>query len=402
MRNLLSTAVFILIIVMNGRGQKTTRISQLQPMDSARANLWGRAMLQHNIIASDFRGKIEIGNAAAERYNQLVDLWYPIGLYKHTLGGELLEFKVLNIPGEIDTDHNLHIVPTRDYRADFRRSIDTAINRMKGGDPSVDSDVEWFELGCDYQDFKEYRINEMEFEIDLHKSNAKDYFAPGKPNAPRIRSGSRKGDTVFAFGPWVSDALHCFKPEIHPAEQLWWRKTEGASTNYYLLLTCDQSDRFDDTNDFDDGELIGINRYLKSVWAPRPLKGSFAIQFGIRPRKEMLQINLSIIGSKNLTSSYDDGKNNYLVYQGDTVAVVIEPAGSDNVKVSFENLCAGINEGANGIEQMYGYVVIETVVGKNGVNNVPGEGGYAFIKARQRITPVERMPRLKDKNLIKN
>jgi hypothetical protein len=356
--------------------------------------------MQHDIIGSDFRGKQEIGNAAAERYQQAVDLWFPIEKQKRTIGGELIEFKILNFifGDEIDTDHNLHIIPSYDYATDFRRSIDVAIKRMNGEDCYVDSDVDWG-IGCKSDDFKNYRVKEMEFEIDLHKSTAKNYFAPGKVDAPVTRSGSRAGDMVFAYGPWVSDALHCYKPEIHPAEQIWWRKKlNEQQKTYHLLLTCDQSDRFDDEDDFDENEIFGCDRELKKVWAPRPLEGTFAILFAVDPAKEMVTVNLNRIGGQTVTSLYNDGKINYLVYKGDTVAIVKEPSGSDVLKIDFENLHWGIDK-----KTMYGYITIQARVGqaKQGTFD-NSDGGYLFLSAKETIVPVKRKPRIKDNSIQSN
>ncbi|MEO7923242.1 MAG: hypothetical protein ABIR30_06145 [Chitinophagaceae bacterium] len=363
-------AIYYAFVTINA--QKVTRIDRLEELNTVTAALWNRAISQHDVIGSDFRGKQEIGNAAAERYNHSTDLWFPIEVYKRTIGGELIEFNILDYPLEIDTDHNLHIVPTEDYLADFKRSIDIAIRRMDGNDPLVDSDVD-FGIDCSYDDFKNYKVKEMEFEIDLHKSTAKNYFAKDKPESPRVKSPGRKGDIVYAYGPWISDALHCFKPEIHPAEQIWWRnKINNQESFYHLILSCDQSDRFDDKDDFDETEIIGPNRYLKKIWAPRPLEGIFAILFVIDPAKEKAELTLAKIGVQAITSQFNDGKINYLVYKNDTVAVVKEPAGPDMLKVNFEKIHAGLDG-----KSLYGYITIQAQVGNGGTP----EGGYLFLKA---------------------
>jgi hypothetical protein len=47
---------------------------------------------------------------------------------------------------------------------------------------------------------------------------------------------------ICAYGPWVQESIHGFKPEIHPAEAIYWRGTDGA---WNLLMLQDASHRFD-------------------------------------------------------------------------------------------------------------------------------------------------------------
>ena len=213
-----------LCIHFSAHTQRVTLIEVLPELNSQTASFWNQATMQHDIIGSDFRGKKEIGNASAERFEGLgpaPDFWFPIGIHKKTIGGELTDMYIFDL-GD-DHDHNLNIIPTLDFNNDFKYSIQVATNRMEGNDPLVDAAFE-SKSGCKKEDFENFLVKEMQLEIDLHNSNAKSYFSKGKPHAPRVRQGSKRGDIVFAYGPWVSDAGHCFKPEIHPAEQIWWKK----------------------------------------------------------------------------------------------------------------------------------------------------------------------------------
>jgi hypothetical protein len=47
---------------------------------------------------------------------------------------------------------------------------------------------------------------------------------------------------ICTYGPWVQESIHGFRPEIHPAEAIYWRGTDGT---WNLLMLQDASYRFD-------------------------------------------------------------------------------------------------------------------------------------------------------------
>ena len=53
-------------------------------------------------------------------------------------------------------------------------------------------------------------------------------------------------ERICAYGPWVQEALHYFRPEIHPAEGLVWRAVDGS---IHALMLQDASNRFDASQD---------------------------------------------------------------------------------------------------------------------------------------------------------
>ena len=371
----------------------TIRLTSIATLDASFAAKWNQSQMQHDIIGSDFMGKQEIGTAAAERFGpggHVMDWWFPLDAFKKTIGGELIENAMFEVNlGENlgDYDQNLDIIPTADFASDFRFSLQKATDRNNGRDPLVDDHVP--NTACSEDDYRDFRINWMEFEFDLHLTNARSYFDTHTANAPRIKSSSGSGDTVFAYGPWVSDAGHCHKPEIHPAEQVWWRKTHSSKKiDYFLLLNADQSHRFDVPDNFDEHEVIGRDRYLKQVWAPKPLKGAFAIVFGIKSGKERCYLDISRISGEEISSSYSEGQLHYLVYNTDTIAVVKEPPGADHLKISFQNVCSSNAFNQDGTKNIFGFIVLETQVGRAPVTSSPAQpakGGYQFLKVEKEI-----------------
>ena len=320
----------------------------------------------------------------------MIDFWFPIDNFKKTIGGELIKHYIFQL-GD-DNDHNLAIIPTEDFQADLRFSMQKAIKRMDGEDPLVDDDVPETMINCGEPEedrYRHYRIQSMELEIDLHETNAKTFFNTNTYYAPKINSQASKGDVVFAFGPWVTDAGHCHKPEIHPAEQIWWRKRNNAAIhNYFLLLSADQSHRFSDKDNFDVDEIRGPDRYLKEVWAPHPLKGAFAIVFTIKAGKERCYFDITRIAGQNITAYHNDGQLHYLIKDNDTLVVVKEPYGADQIKVSFQNICSGnFTPNNDGSTNIYGFLILESQVGKSLAPFPQTTGGYQFLNVKKEIKP---------------
>jgi hypothetical protein len=92
---------------------------------------------------------------------------------------------------------------------------------------------------------------------------------------------------LCAYGPFVGDRSHNFKPEIHPAQLVWWnlwpadrcRPARGPDGPFALFLLQDASSRFSEPHHF----------YLRDrpderwrPWAAGPLDGTFHIAFWAR------------------------------------------------------------------------------------------------------------------------
>jgi hypothetical protein len=83
----------------------------------------------------------------------------------------------------------------------------------------------------------------------------------------------RRGQTLCTFGPWVGDGGHGYRPEIHPAERIWWRDGERLR----LLALQDASQRFRDHRQFqwaDTPEPKGWH-----PWAAPSMQGEFRVAF---------------------------------------------------------------------------------------------------------------------------
>jgi hypothetical protein len=83
----------------------------------------------------------------------------------------------------------------------------------------------------------------------------------------------RRGQTLCTFGPWIGDGGHGYRPEIHPAERIWWRDGERLK----LLAVQDASQRFRDHRQFQWADTREPSRW--HPWAAPSMQGEFRVAF---------------------------------------------------------------------------------------------------------------------------
>jgi len=83
----------------------------------------------------------------------------------------------------------------------------------------------------------------------------------------------RRGQTLCTFGPWVGDGGHGYRPEIHPAERIWWRDGDRLK----LIAVQDASQRFRDHRQFQWADTREPSRW--HPWAAPSMQGEFRVAF---------------------------------------------------------------------------------------------------------------------------
>lgn len=166
------------------------------------------------------------------------------------------------------------------------------------------------------------------------------------------------GDTLGIYGFPVIDEAHGYNPEIHPAQQLWFRnrgKSNKDKNSYFLMFIQDASDRFGN-------------------WTRSPIYGQFLIPFRAKPSAisprfyTPLTMNISIAEKYDLvTKSFpdystdaDDGNSHALVVDGKKLVIVNEPLADDDNKslgIRFTDICK-LPDGT-----IQGYVQVSMVLG---------------------------------------
>jgi len=107
----------------------------------------------------------------------------------------------------------------------------------------------------------------------------------------------RRGQTLCTFGPWVGDGGHGYRPEIHPAERIWWRDGDRLK----LIAVQDASQRFRDHRQFQwaDTREPSHAASVLAVWGPYLP----STDLPERPTADCIDITAFIVRFPNLPSA---------------------------------------------------------------------------------------------------
>jgi hypothetical protein len=220
--------------------------------------------------------------------------WIPAGapnardrVDKRTLCGRLHAYEYFQPAGEPDSDErdwNIIIDPSEGYRylvddpKDGRwikqvsklSLIVDALEFHKDLDERYWHPAETPRADCAHKAGHRCLIEaELTPHPDLRRDN---YTFPAGPNTkqrvplPDVSTQLTDG-AVCTYGPWLQEAVHGFRPEIHPTEAIWWGVK---STNtWHLLVAQDASMRFDASDP---------SGWITARHAPRQLSGEYWVQ----------------------------------------------------------------------------------------------------------------------------
>jgi hypothetical protein len=295
------------------------------------------------------------GSWPAERY-YYINNWFPQAFSKRTMCGVLDHFNFYDGAGD-EADWNNFTRPD----PAFQYVINDVAARY--GTTS-----EW------HTDSSGRRLMETEITPDEHF-----YENPWFPKS--TGESPLEGRKLCTSGPWVAEKLHDYRPEIHPAEQYWWR----SGTSGYLLLLQEDSNRFDRRDDYDfDGDPT------PSWWRPwsrYPRTGTFSLAFRLSPTRGAASVTINEDAVRNSvlfdSSDVDDGASHALVYNGRTLLRVVEQVTDNRVKVGFTGLC---RDAAN--TALYGYTTLTSKVGSGD----RGDEGYHLLRFSESPQPSTVLP----------
>lgn len=222
------------------------------------------------------------------------------------------------------------------------------------------------------------------------------------PNNPWLGIKNYDGNSVLfqnqrfgMYGPWVTEEIHCYHPEIHPAEMLW---SETVFPNVkYLMMFQDDSDRFgyySDYPDYTEAEALYnfsrtpankalLEKVKSSIhpWAGAPLSGQFFIAFEIDTTvAKKISYTIDVQSSKDVVTTQTtakipaseyQGKTRILKLNGQEVFRVTEyQENANDVGIRFE-LFKSKNP-----NKILGYMVISAAVSRN----IDGGEGFMIIR----------------------
>jgi len=334
-----------------------------------------------------------IGLWPAEKFRgSVANAWYPQSPVKQTLCGTLEAYSFYDggteafglggvaLGDEAEADWNLHVSPS----APFGFLFDEVARRHTQTD--------------------RWRGRQIEAEITPDEGYYENpWFSKTRGESDDVVKSPLESHSLCAYGPWVGDKGHDFKPEIHPSELLWWR----SGTSAYMLNMQDDSNRFDNRKDFD---LDPTPPSSWREWAQFPRVARFDIavslsgpgapppipQRGSIPRLEVRTQRL-IKPVLNDAGDADNGRRHGIEYNGQVVLRVNEnlsrqfdfPSGrrpSDgDIKVGF-NFCRILGQGPptpSRRDRLLGYVTLTSAVGDTDKGDFNGEGVHLLRVVRR-------------------
>lgn len=234
-------------------------------------------------VAGWHPGGNEIGAAAAKKLG--ARNWMPIDGFRHTLCGEVADY--VHFAG-VGYDHGLSreydlnhfVIPHRafDYLLEFPKQLwqsgwlagaafDYVAEGMAevtggGGHPEMLRGIEqWWD--CEGTD------DCIETEVTANsRFLINPYFDDEK--------SALEGGPLCVYGPWVTEASHNNRPEIHPYELAWWRET-GDHDPVVLAMIQDASERYGARSDYEPRED------LRRTWIGKGQPGEFWIAVDADP-----------------------------------------------------------------------------------------------------------------------
>jgi hypothetical protein len=114
----------------------------------------------------------------------------------------------------------------------------------------------------------------------------------------KMTSLPRPPATLCGYGPWVQEAIHGFRPEIHPVEGLYWKTSDGS---WNVLMIQDASGRFDVRQASDWFSLYRSDtlRFRAEHWLQEAMVGEFTVPLDSLPSTW----NIALIGEQGLEVS---------------------------------------------------------------------------------------------------
>jgi len=323
-----------------------------------------------------------IADYPAEKFGILnINNWLPLSGYKETLCGELHHFNVYDGSGA-EMDWNHFIIPS----TGFEYLITDALP-YKGGSGVWCVNDNWHD--CDGTD------NCMEGELTPDQTF---YENPWFPKS--IGDSNLEGREICVYGPWIRECVHGHRPEIHPAELTWWKEKWGDADLYWLMALQDDSNRFDDKNEFD---IEGTPPPEWRPWGAAPMSAKFKLAFEVNPAGPGLVYDIGEAFAMNVVTRFDldasrdsdNGAEHAIEYDDKIVLRANENQPEDiDLGVTFTDIC----QRTDGFLQ--GYVNLTT---KTGVSN-EGEEGYhiLFVTVNEvgEVTPPVITPPIKVKAVI--
>lgn len=340
-------------------------------------NEWNRVVNQTQGVRGHDPAGHFIADFPAEKFGIFnINNWQPLSGFKETMCGQLHHFNVFDGSGA-EMDWNNFVIPSPAFQF-----VITDALPFKGGSGTFCVDDDW--QSCVGQD------DCLEAEITPDETFYENPWFPKSTGASVL-----EGREVCMYGPWIRECVHGHRPEIHTAELTWWKEKFGSGSLHWLMALQDDSNRFDDSNEFD---IEGSTPPGWRPWGSAPMTSRFDLAFEVNPGGPVLEFQIGEGFARNVVTSLDaeasrdadDSTGHAIEFNGTVVLRANEIQPNDNdLGVTFTDVCRR-SDG-----KLRGFV---TLVTKFGVDNEGKEGYhilFAHAKEVGQVTPPVTTPETK-------
>jgi len=257
-----------------------------------------------------------------------INNWFPLWPQKVSCCGQFHHFKTHNKGSE--DDWNLFVIPDQHSRF----IIDFAEPHRGNSHFNSGKGAEWSTCITD-GDCVEAEITAIENSVVnsiLPRNLEEDNFVP-----------SMVGDTICVYGTAVREYVHNNRPEIHPAEIIWWSKPNEPDI-HHVLVVQDASKRFGKENRY---KNVNNETGPWQPWAQAPISTFLKIPFDIKASEtDTIKYHLYEGASKHVKPSapspHDEPDNPLTILRidrNDRIIVYEHQNRDEDIGVSFIDIC---------------------------------------------------------------
>lgn len=303
-----------------------------------------------------------LGSRSAERYFGRGN-WFPLDGEKAVVCGVAQGWSLY--PGllpDSEMDAHLHVVPGGPFShliSDLPATARDAIDRC-GEHPCL-----WSETTA-RDSFTRWLFNVPSLQALPLLKSCDCTTTPSCCTGPSAGEQRYSGDVACMYGPFVGEAAHGWRPEIHPAERLWAATTRNGRPVLDVFVLQDSSKRFDSRSHFDSG----VQPPGWDVWAPSPLVARVGLAFNVA-RGGSISYALTSQFAEGTPGPFTPTPQPPFVRDGTTVSV----SAPDWMKPSYEACSEG--------ERVKGFVWLNVALTRRPGKSSRADGGALVFEVQR-------------------
>jgi hypothetical protein len=224
----------------------------------------------------------------------------------------------------------------------------------------------------------------------------------GSTLVPSPRSeGGLAGSPFCMYGPWVFEDFHANQPEIHPAQQLWWRVKDSDEVRW--LVAQDVSNRFskemwycDVAGDTSDANCDGTRPADFVAWAPPSVSGEALVAYDLSataPEERFLNVFLQRSDKPGPSGPAQQETRRFRVPGGVSQLTVTHPPNADSRMDATTGMAVGFQTKDECVtaagDRILAYVAVRVVIDRGSAREGFAQVGFRHKSLRALPWPGE-------------